>query len=354
MATTLWPVIHRLSCLPSLKAELERAVRADPLSCKVTVLRTEFEASVEAIETALLAWQPNLPSNFFPDGSTHRDFETLTLAASCRASEANTPSPACASPSCGPSAPCPASHPPHAHIPDRHGLHSILHNAMAYRHSALVYLYRNIHGLGRRHAAVQQHAHAALAHCEATVRARGPMGALLWPLFVAACEAVTDVDRDLAGAAFEGIERRQGMLNIGRAWEIVVEVWRRADAADGEGAEEETGVLTSGGDDPLQSGDGRDPSVQTQEALVGLRQASDDEEGDARLAARGDGRQLDGAGSFESQGMPSGGVSHAGSAPRGHGGPGMRAAAAKPRRAGRGADLWRLVSQDMGVHIVFG
>jgi hypothetical protein len=60
------------------------------------------------------------------------------------------------------------------------------------------------------------------------------MSALLWPLFVAACEATTAEDRLLAIDAFGGIERRQGMNNISRAWEVVQEVWRRA----GKGAED--------------------------------------------------------------------------------------------------------------------
>lgn len=62
------------------------------------------------------------------------------------------------------------------------------------------------------------------------------MSALLWPLFVAACEAISDEDRKLAMEGFEGIERRQGMNNIGRAWEVVREVWERVDESkDGDG-----------------------------------------------------------------------------------------------------------------------
>ena len=57
----------------------------------------------------------------------------------------------------------------------------------------------------------------------------GPMSALLWPLFVAPCEAMPGEDRSLAVEAFGGTERRQGMNNIRRAWEVVQEVWRRAD-----------------------------------------------------------------------------------------------------------------------------
>jgi hypothetical protein len=61
------------------------------------------------------------------------------------------------------------------------------------------------------------------------------MTALLWPLFVAACETASEEDRTLALVAFGGTERRQGMNNIIRAWEVVQEVWRRADSKeDGE------------------------------------------------------------------------------------------------------------------------
>lgn len=58
------------------------------------------------------------------------------------------------------------------------------------------------------------------------------MGALLWPLFVAACEAVDSKDRELTSQTFEKVSKRQGMRNIERAWEIVREVWRRADEAE--------------------------------------------------------------------------------------------------------------------------
>ena len=60
------------------------------------------------------------------------------------------------------------------------------------------------------------------------------MSALLWPLFVAACEAVTAEDRDLARQSFMAIDRVQGMANIERGWCIVQEVWRRADEVEGQ------------------------------------------------------------------------------------------------------------------------
>lgn len=69
------------------------------------------------------------------------------------------------------------------------------------------------------------------------------MGALLWPLFVAACEAVGENDRGLAEQAFEKVRKRQGMRNIERAWEIVREVWRRADGAESGSGSGEKGAV---------------------------------------------------------------------------------------------------------------
>ena len=57
------------------------------------------------------------------------------------------------------------------------------------------------------------------------------MGALLWPLFISACEAIERRDRAVAQEVFVGLEKRQRMTNIGRAWLVIAEVWRRVDAA---------------------------------------------------------------------------------------------------------------------------
>jgi len=59
------------------------------------------------------------------------------------------------------------------------------------------------------------------------------VAALLWPMFVAACEALTVGDRALATEVFAVVDKRQGMRNIGRAWEIVREVWKRRDRGEG-------------------------------------------------------------------------------------------------------------------------
>jgi hypothetical protein len=117
-------------------------------------------------------------------------------------------------------------------IPEMARLQSILHNALAYRHSAFVYLYRTIYGYSPKHKLVQKHSHASLHHCVETTAARGPMGALLWPLFAAACEAISAEDRELAEKAFGAIGQRQGMTNIEEAWEVIQEVWRRVDCLE--------------------------------------------------------------------------------------------------------------------------
>ncbi|KAJ8129017.1 hypothetical protein O1611_g4618 [Lasiodiplodia mahajangana] len=198
MATTLWPIMHRLSNLLFTKKELVGAQRLNQLS-KVAVLRTELETTSQAIEAALTQWKPCLPPNITME-------DDVLMMKGQRADE----------------------------IPEIARLQSILHNALAYRHSAFVYLYRTIYGYSPKHKLVQQHSHAALHHCVETTAARGPMSALLWPLFAAACEAISAEDRELAKKAFSAIEQRQGMTNIQEAWGVIQEVWKRLDSLDGD------------------------------------------------------------------------------------------------------------------------
>ncbi|GAW26479.1 putative fungal zn binuclear cluster domain-containing protein [Rosellinia necatrix] len=201
MATTLWPIMHRLSNLLFTKKELEKAQGMGQVS-KVAVLRTELETTSQAIEAALSQWKPCLPPNI-----VIRDDDVLVLKGVER-----------------------------EEIPEMARLQSILHNALAYRHSAFVYLYRTIYGYSPKHKLVQQHSHTSLHHCVETTAARGPMSALLWPLFAAACEAISAEDRELAKKAFSEIEQRQGMTNIQEAWGIIQEVWKRLDLVEDDAA----------------------------------------------------------------------------------------------------------------------
>ncbi|EHK16142.1 uncharacterized protein TRIVIDRAFT_232488 [Trichoderma virens Gv29-8] len=196
MATSLWPIIYRLSTLGGLKRQLLSAeLRGD--DSETAKLRIEFETTAAAVELALQEWV--LPT----DESLPKDTDNPIMAG----------------------------------VSAQKQMQSILNSAMAYRHSGFVYLYRTIYGYSRRHAVVQHHAHISLTHCVGTVKNKGPMGALLWPLFVASCEATDTADRELSRQAFAAIRQRQGMTNIERARCIVEEVWRRADS--GEDAEDE-------------------------------------------------------------------------------------------------------------------
>jgi hypothetical protein len=175
----------------SLKTSLEAAILAGQIS-KASILRTDIENTSHEIELTLTNWKPHLtppPEN--GSGTAERFAEETRIQ-------------------------------------------GIFNNAEAYRQSAFVYLYRTIRSLPRSHFSVEKHAHLSLLACSNVVQLAEqchdvPMSALLWPLFVAACEAMTEEDRALASNAFVGMERRQGMRNIVRAWEVAQEVWRRAD-----------------------------------------------------------------------------------------------------------------------------
>lgn len=303
LATSLWPVIHRLSNLSSVKEELNQAV-AQGLVSKVAVLRTELETTTAAILAALEQWQPVLaPSD-----------EAVYEEESANGGRG-----------------------------EQGRIQSILNNALAYRHSAFVYLYRVIRDYPRSHPLVQHHAHLSLTHCVGTVSHEGPMSALLWPLFVAACESTSVVDRQLARQAFVAIDRRQGMTNIERAWCIVQEVWQRADAMELESMlQRTTGQVMA---DPMGMGSSSSSSTHNTNnnnnntninaGSGGAGQAGCDV-GEDLLVGSASGEQED---HVTVRGVPArrrGSFSHV--------------------RQGRGAggDLWRRVSKDMGVTIVFG
>ncbi|KAG6040597.1 hypothetical protein E4U41_007791 [Claviceps citrina] len=198
LASSLWPVIYRLSGLLALKNRLDDSAARGDVS-EVLAVQAKFDAECAVVETSLHEWQPVMPT----ECAIYDDSNKMTSSAKDKMKE----------------------------------LHSIFNNALAYRHSALVYLYRTIYSFPRRQSVVQHHTSVSLAHCKATVLHEGPMGALLWPLFVASCEAISPLDRHSARDTFRAITHRQGMANIDRAWEVVQEVWNRADDADASGTQ---------------------------------------------------------------------------------------------------------------------
>lgn len=197
--------MHRLSSLTGLRKEMRQAAARGELS-KAAVLRTQFNTAASAVEHSLQTWQPVLPSEEISQACVEADGVFVS-------EEKTTAS--------------------------RKRLQSILNSAIAYRHSGFVYLYRTVYGYDRSHSVIQNHTRISLENCMGTVINEGPLGALLWPLFVAACEAVEPSDRDHAEQSFQALARRQGMMNIDRAWCIVQEVWRRSDDGDEESGDDE-------------------------------------------------------------------------------------------------------------------
>lgn len=184
LVADLWPIIHRVASLIDVKRNLEKEEMANPGQEKTTNMRADFETNTSSIELALLQWIPKIPAS------------AVTIE-----------NPA-----------------------DDSRLQSILNNAEAHKQASFVHLYRTILSHPRSAPKVQTPAKQALQACLRVVIFSGPMAALVWPLFTAACEAAEDVDRNVARTVFRHLETRQGMNNIVTAWEICEEVWRRTDA----------------------------------------------------------------------------------------------------------------------------
>ena len=198
----LWPIIHRLASLVEVKSTLDKAEQeqmqspnpADSAAAaakqtSTSNMRAEFDTNTSSIEMALQQWIPKIPAT------------VVTLE-----------NPA-----------------------DDSRLQSIMSNAEAHRQACFVFLYRNLLGFPRTDVKVQTPTKQTLQACLRVVIFSGPMATLVWPLFTAACEAVEDVDRNVARTVFRHLETRQGMNNIVTAWEVCEEIWRRSDAGQAVG-----------------------------------------------------------------------------------------------------------------------
>ncbi|KAL2754002.1 hypothetical protein ACRALDRAFT_1075925 [Sodiomyces alcalophilus JCM 7366] len=213
-APDLLATLHRLAELAVLKQELDNASMASQTS-KAAVLRVEYETNYRAIEQAISAWEPRLPfgytlANRIVDGPPDAS-ETDVARARCDAGR-----------------------------------------ALAYKHGALVMLLRlsgaanTGTGTAQVQEAVVRHAQSAIWYCVAASTTAGMQGpgdrsvsgaGLLWPLLLGASEVTEPRDRGMARQAFSAVETAfRGSVNLGRAWELVLEVWRRRDlAAVGDG-----------------------------------------------------------------------------------------------------------------------
>nr|XP_036578860.1 fungal zn binuclear cluster domain containing protein [Colletotrichum truncatum]KAF6786243.1 fungal zn binuclear cluster domain containing protein [Colletotrichum truncatum] len=191
MADDLWPTLHRLGELATMKRELQAAMATGQTS-KFAVLRTEYQTTYKAIERALESWSPTLPPGFnlvnrIVDGP--EDASEAELA----------------------------------------NVRWITSTALAYRQSALVYLYSTISEYPSSHNLVQKHTQAALWHCAASVSHGGTGLTLLWPLFFSACHAVCSRDRGLVRQAFTAFGGKKGTVNTEKPWAVIQDVWRRMD-----------------------------------------------------------------------------------------------------------------------------
>ena len=200
LTSELWPIIHDISHVMKMRKEIQ-AVEALGYGEAAAALRNESNRRSEDIRRRLEEWKP-----IHGDG---RD-------------GASTPNTRRA-------------------IKTDLRIQSIVCNAEAYHHAAFVYFYRNIQSLPRRSSLVQYHAKEALAACLRVVMFEGPMAALLWPLFVGACEAVKELDRNIARTVFQATMDKQGFVNIAQSWDVVQEVWREGDEEAREVSWEEIG-----------------------------------------------------------------------------------------------------------------
>ena len=184
----LWPIIHRLASLVDVKRNLDKEEMQSPGHDKANNLRADFETNTTSIELALQQWVPKLPPS------------VVTIE----------------------------------NPGDDSRLQSILNNAEAHKQASFVFLYRVILAYPRSDPKVQTPTKQTLQSCLRVVIFSGPMATLVWPLFTAACEAVEDVDRNVARTVFRHLETRQGMNNIVTAWEVCEEIWRRSDSGHGD------------------------------------------------------------------------------------------------------------------------
>ncbi|VUC26159.1 unnamed protein product [Clonostachys rosea] len=187
LSETLWPLLYRLGVLLSRLEEWKIAVETGN-AFESDVLYIAVQASAATLKEALETWEPVVPQGYVVnEGNISREDGEVT--------------------------------------PDCLTIRAMFHNALAYRYAALLQLHKAAYGRPRHHPHVQENVHLTLSHCMEVTCSNGPVSALLWPLFIAASEAVTKEDRLTATQTFSCLQQRQGMANIDHASDIILKTW---------------------------------------------------------------------------------------------------------------------------------
>lgn len=194
LAKSLWPLLHRLAQLTTIN-ELEKnnlgnlAEATSPVhslfSVRTVLQQRRNRISIVALELSLKEWKPAL------------ELHVVNME----------------------------------HAASDTSLQSLLQNAEAHRHAALVHLYTRLLGDRPDTERVQRATRAALQRCLRVMVFGSPSGALLWPLFTVGATAITSSDREITRTVMDQLLSLQGMANIMSARTLLEEVWRIADSS---------------------------------------------------------------------------------------------------------------------------
>ena len=192
LATSLWPLLHRLAQLTRLESPIETTTSTHSSSSitgssprQLLLAETHNRISLAALELSIKEWRPQL------------ELHAVNME----------------------------------HAASDSSLQSLLQNAEAYRHAALVHLYCHC-GDRRESSRIQNAVQAALQCCLRVIVFGKPFGGLLWPLFTAGASAITSNQRNIASTVCGQLLELQGLANIANAKSLLNEVWRQMDDSD--------------------------------------------------------------------------------------------------------------------------
>lgn len=188
LATSLWPLLHRLAQLTRTTSPTETTSPSSFTSSSpahILLTKKHNRISLAALELSIKEWKPQL--------------ELYAVNMEHAASDSS--------------------------------LQSLLQNAEACRYAALVHLYSHS-GDARGSSRVQNAVQAALQCCLRVMVFGKPFGGLLWPLFTAGASAITPNHRKIASTVCDQLLEVQGLANIANAKRLLEEVWRQMDDSD--------------------------------------------------------------------------------------------------------------------------